>query len=267
MTSDLFVKHAGVGPAVVLLHGLFGAGGNLGALARDLAREFAVYSLDLPGHGRSRWLANPALPSMAGCVRRWLDDAGLQHAHFVGHSLGGKVAMQLALQHPASVESLVVADIAPVSYTGQHDAVFAGLEAVIAQRCASREQAAAVLLSYLHEASVVQFLLSSLQRDADGTYRWRFDLAGLKAAYPALLAAPQVQQAYSGPVLFIRGGASDYIQDNHRAAIQACFPRASIETIPGSGHWLHAEKPQQFNGIVRRFLEDVEHRKLPTNGL
>jgi esterase len=262
MTADLFVKHAGVGPAVVLLHGLFGAGGNLGVLARELQRDFTVYSLDLPGHGRSRWLPNLDLPLMADSVQRWLNEEGRTCAHFIGHSLGGKVAMQLALQYPASVVSLVVADIAPVNYTGHHDAVFAGLEAVIAQRCTNREEAAALLLDYVHEQDVVQFLLSSLQRETDGTYRWRFDVAGLKAAYPALLSAPEARGTYSGPVLFIRGGASDYLRDGHRAAIQSLFPVASIETMPGCGHWLHAEQPQQFNAIVRRFLEAAEHRKL-----
>lgn len=263
MSEELFVKRTGDGPPALLLHGLFGAGGNLGALARDLQRAFTVHSVDLPGHGRSRTLPKLDLSSMADCVQRYLVQQQLEKVHLIGHSLGGKVAMQLALQYPDAISSLVVADIAPVGYCAHHDAVFAGLAAVSAQQCTSREQAAAVLHKYLPEPDVVQFLLNSLQRGDDGVYRWRFDVAGLRAAYPALLAAPQLQRPQRGPVLFIRGGDSDYIRDAHRAAIHAFFPAAVIETIPGCGHWLHVEQPQAFNGLVHRFLEAVEHRKLP----
>ncbi|MGY8860488.1 MAG: alpha/beta fold hydrolase, partial [Pseudomonadales bacterium] len=113
MALDLYVKKIGEGPAVMLLHGLFGAGGNLGGLARALRAKFTVFSVDLPSHGRSEWLKNPSLSAMAESVQQWMDTAGIAQTHLVGHSLGGKVAMQLALQYPQRVESLVVADIAP----------------------------------------------------------------------------------------------------------------------------------------------------------
>ncbi|MEZ5502188.1 MAG: hypothetical protein R3E50_05865 [Halioglobus sp.] len=132
--------------------------------------------------------------------------------------------MQLALADPARVASLVVADIAPVAYAAHHDAVFAALAAVDTGNCASRDAAASLMAQYLHDPGVIQFLLTSLQREASGTYRWRFDLAGIRAAYPALLAAPPGDDAYPGPVLFIRGGASDYIRDVHWPAIRNGFP-------------------------------------------
>ena len=262
MALDLYVKRNGEGPAVILLHGLFGAGGNLGALARALQVEFAVFSVDLPNHGRSGWLVNPDLPAMAHSVRHWMDEAGLSRAHLIGHSLGGKVAMQLALRYPQWVESLIVADIAPVSYTAHHDAVFAALEAVAAGQCSSRDAAAKLMRVHLQEEAVIQFLLTSLQRDAQGIYSWRFDLSGIRDSYSAMLAAPQVDQAYTGPVLFIKGGASDYIKEWHWPAIQALFPAATIKVMPGCGHWLHVEKPQLFNGIVSRFLGPLKQRKL-----
>jgi esterase len=118
------------------------------------------------------------------------------------------------------------------------------------------------MASHLKEEPVIQFLLSSLQRDAQGIYRWRFDLAGIRAAYPALLAAPTGDRSYPGPVLFVKGGASDYIMERHWPAIRALFPAAAIKVMPGCGHWLHAEKPQLFNGIVARFLASQEQRKL-----
>jgi esterase len=262
MASDLYVKRVGEGSAVILLHGLFGSGANLGSLARALQEQFSVFSPDLPNHGRSGWLAKPDLPAMADRLRHWMDAQGLSSAHLVGHSLGGKVAMQLALQCPTQVRSLIVADIAPVRYAAHHESVFAALQAVATGSCASREDAARILASYLQEAAVIQFLLASLQRDSGGIMRWRFDLQGIRDAYPSLLAAPLAEKSYAGPVLFIKGGASDYIQAQHWSAIQALFPAASIRMMPGCGHWLHVEKPQQFNGIVTRFLTSSESSRL-----
>lgn len=263
MTRELYVKRMGKGPAVVLLHGLFGSGSNLGAVARALQAQYTVFSLDLPSHGRSAWLAHPDLATLATKVQQWMDEEVVSEAHFVGHSLGGKVAMELALQSPQRVVSLTVADIAPVVYAGHHDAVFAALEAVAAAPlCASREEAATRMAQFIKEDGVIQFLLSSLQKGKQGGYHWRFDVSGLRAAYPLLLAAPGGGKTYEGPVLFIKGGASDYIQTQHWPAISALFPAATAKIMPQCGHWLHAENPQLFNGIVVRFIESVEQRKL-----
>jgi esterase len=266
MTPDVYVKQTGQGPAVILLHGLFGAGGNLGSLARALQKQFTVFSLDLPSHGRSGWLPKLDLPAMADRLRHWMGAEGLSAAHLVGHSLGGKVAMQLALQYPGRVQSLIAADIAPVAYAAHHEMVFAALQAVAAARCSSREEAGTVLASHLQDDAVIQFLLTSLQRDDAGIMRWRFDLQGIRASYPSLLAAPRAEQSYLGPALFIKGGASDYIQEQHWPAIKAFFPAASIRVMPGCGHWLHVEKPQLFNGIVARFLDLPEPRTLALMG-
>ena len=254
MTLQLYVKHAGVGPAVLLLHGLFGAGGNLGGLARALQDHYEVFSLDLPNHGRSGWLEPLDLPTMADSLLQWIDAQGIAQAHIVGHSLGGKVAMQLALKYADRVSSLVVADIAPVDYSAHHDTVFAALEAVAKQNCASRSEVTRIMASHLQEPAVVDFLSTSLKRDAEGYYRWRFDLRGIRDAYPALLAAPAGRQPYAGPTLFVKGGVSDYIQEQHWPNIKVLFPSASIKIMPDCGHWLHVEKPQSFNGIVLRFL-------------
>jgi esterase len=262
MALDVYVRRTGEGPAVVLLHGLFGTGGNLGALARSLQDEYCVFSVDLPGHGRSGWLKNPDLPAMADCLQMWMDAEGLSQAHWIGHSLGGKIAMQLALSAPQRVASLVVADIAPVNYPPRHDAVFDALGAVAAAQCTSREAAADLMSLHLQEEGVVQFLLMSLERGPQGIYRWRFDLQALKTSYAKLLAAPLAAPAYLGPVLFVKGGSSDYIQEEHWPQIRVFFPEATIKVIPDCGHWLHAEKPQLFNGIVKRFLAPLKQRML-----
>lgn len=256
MTIELNARRAGEGPAVILLHGLFGSGPNLGALARSLESQYTVYSLDLPNHGRSGWLPDPDLPGMANCLLQWMDREGLELASLVGHSLGGKVAMEVALTAPGRVPSLVVVDIAPVAYPARHDSVFDALRAVSEANCPSRQAAAALLDKYLEEEGVAQFLLMSLARQED-RMDWRFDRVGLERAYPALIAAPSAGRSYKGPTLFIKGSESDYIVDAQQAQILALFPSATLKILHGTGHWLHAEKPALFNALVQRFLDDA----------
>jgi esterase len=255
MAVSLYHREAGEGPPVVLLHGLFGAGASLGALARDLQPHYRVLSVDLPSHGRSAWLHAPSLPAMADALLDWMADAGVEGARLVGHSLGGKVAMEMVLRDSRRVEGLVVADIAPVAYPSRHEAVFQALAAVAEGRCASREEAAEIMDAYLEEPGVIDFLGASLRRGEDGLMHWRFDARGLREHYAALVAAPSGGATYNGPVLFLKGGRSDYLREEHRSAIARLFPSATLRVMPDCGHWLHVEQPRLFNGIVRRFLD------------
>ncbi|MEP0203057.1 MAG: alpha/beta fold hydrolase [Halioglobus sp.] len=257
MTVKLHDSVLGEGPDVVLLHGLFGMGSNLGSLARALQGRYRVHSVDLPNHGHSGWLDEASLVAQAQCVAQWLDERHLHSATFVGHSLGGKVAMQLALQQPLKVDALVVADIAPVSYESSHDDVFAALDAVAGRPVSSRADAAAIMAQFIEEDMVTQFLLLSLQRDNDGTYHWRFNLQGLKDNYAAVREAPELDIPYDGPTLFIAGGDSPYITSKYHAAIETCFPSSSIRVMPGCGHWLHAQDPNTFNALVGDFLDSI----------
>lgn len=245
---------------MVLLHGLFGSGNNLGALARGLSDHYCVFTVDLPNHGRSAWQELTSLSAMANCLRDWMQQQGLTCAHFAGHSLGGKIAMQLALSQPQLVSALVVADIAPVAYPSHHDQVFAALNAVAAAACESRAAAAQLMARHLAEEQVVQFLLTSLRRDTDGVYRWRFNLDALQRDYAAVRAAPVTRAPYRGPVLFIKGGDSEYILEQHRPHILQLFPAAELKIMPGCGHWLHAQRPSLFNSLVRKFLMHQEAR-------
>ena len=240
---------------MVLLHGLFGSAGNLGALARSLAGSYQVLSLDLPNHGRSQWLQRASLARLAEAVLEWMDAEGIATAAFVGHSLGGKVAMEIALSEPGRCAAAVIADIAPVAYPPHHDAVFAALEAVHLAKVQSRDQAATIMSAHLEEEGVIQFLLMSLRRGEDGVFDWRFNLAGIKRDYAAVRDAPDVDTPFTGPVLFIKGGDSDYILPQHRERVLALFPGAEMKIMPGCGHWLHAQQPALFNGIVGRFLQ------------
>ena len=264
MNIELHDSVLGDGPDVVLLHGLFGQGSNLGSIARALQTEFRVHSPDLPDHGHSPWTEEPSIDSYAEAVGHWMTARDIPRAHVLGHSLGGKVAMELALAYPALVDKLVVADIAPVTYQPSHVGVFEGLAAVAAAQCESRQEAARLLEKTIPDPGVVQFLLLSLMRVCEGEdeglngghahWQWRLNHEGLAAAYPKLLGGLVADYPFDGETLFIRGGQSDYVTDGHVSAIEALFNHVELVTIPGAGHWLHAEKPQQFNQLVMDFL-------------
>lgn len=243
----------GAGPPVVLLHGLFGMGSNLGALARALADRFQVHQLDLPNHGRSSWQTTMDLASLTQVIATYIERNISDSAYVLGHSLGGKIAMQLTLTRPTLVRALVVADIAPVAYPGSHDDVFAAIAAVAAVPPESRTEAGVLMREYIADPGVVQFLLLSLQRGSNGGYVWRFNAEGLREGYDSL-RAPPMGAAYVGPALFVYGVESAYVDEAGMAAASLLFPRAKFTGIEAAGHWLHAEKPEEFNAEVKTFL-------------
>ena len=253
MNHTLHSRESGQGPEVLLLHGLFGQSANLRSVARALEPEFRVHGLDLPDHGQSLWLSDASLPAYATCVSDWMADQGIDHAHVIGHSLGGKVAMELALTTPAKVGRLVVADIAPVAYPRGHQAIIAALKAVQSSGCRSRADAEAILQDAIEDPGVIGYLRMSLRAEA-GVYQWRFNLEGLAAAYDRLGAAPSDAEPFAGPSLFLRGAQSTYVLAEHEDTITCRFPASELVTIDPAGHWLHVDQPQAFNRRVRDFL-------------
>lgn len=245
----------GDGPTVVLLHGLFGMGNNLGGIARALEDRYRVVRLDLPNHGRSPWCEAMDIPTLARCVAGWLDARVDGPVYLLGHSLGGKIGMQLALTAPQYLSALVVADIAPIDYAASHQRVFAAIEAVDRARPLSRRDAGELMRPHLREEGVIQFLLLSLERGEAGDYRWRFNAEALREAYPSLLKAPVGAAPATLPVLLIHGDGSDYVQDEGLAAARALFPRLQVTCLADAGHWLHAEQPERFNAAVRAFFD------------
>lgn len=238
-------------PTVVLIHGLFGDLDNLGQLGRHLAVDWRVLRIDLRNHGRSPHAEHMDWPALSADLAALLHHLQIDSCHLVGHSLGGKLAMYHTLQHPLQVKGLVVVDIAPVRYTTpRHTAVFAALQAVAAAGLTRRSEADQLMQQWLPEAGVRQFLLKSL--DSHG---WRFNLDALHAAYPQLMDWPTGPLSpWPGPVLFIKGGKSDYLLPEHQTAISHLFPAARAHILPDAGHWLHAEKPQRFQQLVVDFL-------------
>lgn len=243
------------GPYVLLIHGLFGDGDNLGALARQLASHYRPVLVDLRNHGRSPHVPSMTLAEMAADLALLQEQLGVSRTALVGHSLGGKVAMQLALTAPERVERLVVADIAPVRYRPHHNEILAALESLDLSQISSRGDADRLLAARLDDRGVRQFLLKSVQRDpASGAWRWQFNLAAFRACYDEQLVAPPEGEPFAGPTLFIKGETSDYIIPDHREAMERLFPSLQLEVIAGAGHWLHGEKPAAFNRLVEQFL-------------
>ncbi len=245
--------HQGQGQPVILLHGLFGSLRNLSQVSKALAEYFSVYLLDMRNHGNSPHHPQMTFSDMAKDVIHFMDTQQLQQSHLLGHSMGGKTAMQIALNYPARVNKLIVADIAPVAYSRRHDTVLQGLAELQQAQPESRREADQQLAKYVVEPEVRAFLLKSLTKNSSGYYQLKFNLKDIAANYENIIVAP-TGRPFKGPTLFIKGGESAYIQAKHRESILALFPQATVKIIAGTGHWLHAEKPGIFNRIALNFL-------------
>lgn len=251
---ELHYHRTGTGPTLLILHGLFGTWENWGSQIKKLSERFDIIAADLRNHGRSPHDDRISYPLMAEDVIELMDRLDIEKASVLGHSMGGKVAMQLALDHPDRVEKLIVADIAPVQYGPHHEDVFKGLFSVDLDSVNSRGGADKQMAEHIASPGVRSFLLKNLQRDDEGRFDWKMNLPVLHGEYQHISAAPAAQGQYTGPVLFIKGGDSNYLLPQHQEAIKSLFPNAGYKVIEGAGHWLHAEKPVVFNGLVERFL-------------
>ncbi|MGH7102458.1 MAG: alpha/beta fold hydrolase [Acetobacteraceae bacterium] len=249
----LHATEAGSGPSLALLHGLFGVGRNLGLIQRRLADRFRVLALDLRNHGASPHAAPMDYPTMAGDVAETLAERGALPAALLGHSMGGKVAMRLALERPDAVSRLVVADIAPVAYPPHHRGLLAALERLELSPALTRAQADAAMAAAVPDPRVRGFLLQNLVIGQNPS--WRIGLAEIAAAMPALEDFPALPgTSYAGPTLFIAGGRSDYLRPAQRPMIRTLFPEARFASLPEAAHWLHADDPEGFLALVAPFL-------------
>ncbi|CAN5670455.1 alpha/beta fold hydrolase [soil metagenome] len=242
----------GEAPPLVIAHGLFGSARNWGAVAKRLCAGRLVVAADLRNHGESGWDDEHGYAAMAGDIAEVIAGHG-GRADVLGHSMGGKTAMVLALSEPARVRRLVVADIAPIAYGhSQMPLVKAMREADLAG-VTRRSQADARLAERVPERGERAFLLQSLALGEDGA-RWKLNLAALGANMEAIMGFPPLEGRFEGPVLVLRGAASDYVDAAGVAAIRARFPQARIEALAGAGHWLHADQPEAFADAVDGFL-------------
>jgi esterase len=245
------------GAPVLVLHGLFGSLSNWGWHCKQLAQQYAVYGVDLRNHGDSPHSDQLDYQVMAEDVRQLIVRLGLESCCIVGHSMGGKVAMQLALSFPDLVEKLVIVDIAPVSYPEDADGhmnVLAAMDAVKLGEIKSRTQAEVTLEDYIPEEATRKFLLTNLVRNKEGSFEWRLDKDSIRKNYANLRAELIATMSFLKPVLFIKGSLSPYIKPEHEAQIKELFPAASVKLLMDAGHWLHAEQPQALQKILLKFL-------------
>ena len=250
----LHALEAGQGPPLVLLHGLFGSARNWGAVQKALASDYRVVALDLRNHG-----ASPHAPAMdyaaqAADIAETLAALGIKRAVVLGHSMGGKAAMMLALTRPELVERLIIADIAPRPYAPALRAVVAALQALPLHAGLTRQEADQALRAAVPEAPIRSFLLQNLRFET-APPSWRIGLAEIAAAMPAIedFARPPGAR-FDGPALAMAGALSPYIRAEDHAAFRALFPRIRFVSIPRAGHWLHAENPQGFSAALEEFL-------------
>lgn len=243
-------------PTVVFLHGLFGQGRNFATIAKALVPEARGLLVDLPNHGRSSWTDGVDLLDMADDVAAAVRERTRTPVVLVGHSLGGKVAMLVALRHPALIDRLVVVDISPLpsATVDQFEHLLGALATLDLATLGSRGDADAQLTGLIPDGTVRAFLLQNLYRDGD-RWSWRANLTLLRASLDVIGGFPDIgDRRYDGPVLWVRGERSDYVGDTDTEAMRALFPRTVAVTVKGAGHWVHSEQPAAFVQVLRRFL-------------
>jgi len=241
---------AGDAPPLVIAHGLFGSARNWAGIARTLATGREVLAVDMRNHGESAWSDTHGYPEMADDLAGVIAAQG-GRADVLGHSMGGKAAMALALARPELVARLIVADIAPVAYDHDQSGYIHAMRAVDLAAVSRRSDADRQLAASVPEPGIRAFLLQSL--DVAGR-RWRLNLDTLEREMPKVVGFPALETAFDGPALFIAGDASEYVRPEHRDTIRAHFPAARVVRLRDAGHWLHADRPQAFTETLSAFL-------------
>jgi pimeloyl-ACP methyl ester carboxylesterase len=246
-------KKSGTGPPLVILHGLFGSLDNWFSIAKELVENYTLYLVDQRNHGDSPHSPDWNYELMVEDLRELLDEEGLEKVFLMGHSMGGKTAMNFATAYPERVEKLIVGDIAPRHYPIHHQVILEGLNALNLQTLQSRKEADEQLAAYIPEPGIRQFLLKSLGRDANG-FAWKINLPVITQHIEEVGKALDEGTVFEGPTLFLGGANSSYIQENDLPDMKRHFPNCTWISIPNAGHWLHAEQPQAVVTEMRRFL-------------
>jgi len=253
-TRMLNCRRQGAGPPLILLHGLFGSLTNWLAVGRRLAVHFSVYAVDLRNHGDSFHSTDCSLAAMAGDVRVFMAAHGLKRATLVGHSLGGKVAMQFAASYPRQVTCLVVVDMAPRAYAPALEDIFDGLLAVDLKSCGTLKDVVAALAEHIPDRMTRRFLAKNLARGSDGRLYWKINLPAMAAGRREVYRAVDIDHPIGCPALFVRGEDSDHVTEDDRGPIRRLFPRSQVVSVPRAGHFVHIDAPKTFCRVLLDFL-------------
>ena len=252
---QLHFQAYGHGQPLILLHGLLGSLENWHSISQKLAADFQVFAVDQRNHGRSPHAADMSYELMAQDLKLSLANQGLAPIHLLGHSMGGKTAMEFALTHPELVAKLIVVDIAPRAYPPYHRQILDAISSLDLSSCKNRHEMDAQLAQTIPDLRLRQFLLKNVKRDAAGVFHWQINLPAIDANYPRLNEALANRQTFAKPALFIRGERSDYIRNEDINLILTLFPAAEYSEIAGAGHWVHVDAPETFLRKVREFLQ------------
>lgn len=260
---ELFFRKYGQGPPLIIIHGLYGSSDNWVSIGRKLAENFEVFIIDQRNHGKSPHTPDHNYQVLKTDLLEFMDAQSIEKAIIIGHSMGGKTAMFFAADYPERLSHLIIADISPKSYeytnSNQllaHTTIIRAMFNLDFYGINSRQEVDDILAKSIPEDRIRQFLLKNIMRSKDNEYSWRINIRTIKNELKNILEGlDENQTEITGfPVLFIKGGNSDYIQKDDKTTIKKIFPFADIETIPNAGHWLHAEQPDLFLKKISDFI-------------
>lgn len=249
-----YKKYGEQGPAIVILHGIFGMLDNWHNVARKLSETHTVYTLDARNHGQSPHTETMGFESMGNDVIEFADEHGLNEFILMGHSMGGKTAMWVAQQYPDRISKLIVVDIAPKAYKPGHLPYFTALKSVDWSVLNSRKEVDEALMQYESNMGIRLFLAKNIERKEGGGYEVKSNIPAIESAYEEIIGALQFNSVFSKPCLFILGAESRYLKEEDKPYIESHFTHVEYQLIEGAGHWVHADNPKQFLEVLSRFL-------------
>jgi pimeloyl-ACP methyl ester carboxylesterase len=250
-----FSEFGAGGEVIIILHGLFGSSRNWTSIARKLSVNNRVLTLDLPNHGASSWTDSVSYELLSKLISEFMVEHDLEGATVLGHSMGGKIAMTMALTQPELIKRLIVADIAPVEYNHDNLSVITALEDVDLSSIKTRNEVDKQLTKKIPEQTMRSFLLQNLVY-SENKYKWRINIPVIKKSLPRLRGFPSFKENifFNGPTLFLAATRSNFIEADHHRTINHLFPKSSIINIADAGHWLHADNAKAFLGSVFQFI-------------
>jgi esterase len=250
----LFFRQQGQGKPLIILHGLLGSSDNWHSLGKLFAETFSVYLLDHRNHGQSPHSDEFNYKALTEDLEEFVSNNKIERAHIIGHSMGGKTAMNFTIKNPKAVDKLIVVDIVPKKYVVRHDRLIEGMKAIPLHEITSRAEAEVALAGYEPDPAVRQFLLKNLARDGEGKFVWKVNLPAIDTHLQDTGEAMIYKGTFEGPTLFINGKKSDYYKAGDDVLIKKIFPQAQFTSLD-TGHWVQAEKPQEFSQVVLQFLK------------
>ncbi|HNP07059.1 MAG TPA: alpha/beta fold hydrolase [Cyclobacteriaceae bacterium] len=250
---ELYFRELGQGSPLIILHGLFGSSDNWYSLSKIFAEKYKVYVVDQRNHGQSPHDSEHNYKALTDDLNTFIEDHKIEKPIIIGHSMGGKTAMNFAIRFPEKLSKLIIVDIVPKAYPVHHDSILEGLTAIALNQLESRGQADEILSQYVPEPAVRQFLLKNLARDKDQSFEWRINIPALEAHIDDMGAALQYEGKFEGSALFIVGAQSKYFEPGDDVVIKSYFPKAEIATL-NTGHWVQAENPKEFMETVYNFV-------------